>query len=505
MTFDAARLVEQTFAKKVRITLLDDVRCIVSGLHPDDASYFYHEYALHVEGYFFQPKYKLGIWDGKTHFFTEEGKTYNNLLPEIVPKIKSMGYKMELNDKRIGKSVVVDAVTEDYFSHIVDPKTGEPFSIREYQTDAVNAVTEEGFGVIIAGTGAGKSIINSVLADLYGKKGLRTLTIVPAVSLISQTYEIFKMLGLDVGQYSGDIKDLDHTHLVSTWQSLQNNPKIVKDFQVVIVDECQSTRSKVINELINDYGKHITHRFGLTGTLPKAKADRMTIFVSLGPVRYEVHAHTLIEAGWLARPNITILQLDDQARIDQLAGGKALKKSELSLDERKDMYDSETSFLQQDLPRRQWIADFITEKGSARKGNVLCLVNNITSGKKLAKLIPGSHFLHGSDDQAIRKQVYDLFETENNIIVIATVQIAGVGLSIDRIFNLIFLDGGKSFIRTIQRIGRGLRKGKDKDSVDIVDICGNLEYSRKHLSARVKYYKDAKYKHKKITADYISG
>jgi superfamily II DNA or RNA helicase len=212
--------------------------------------------------------------------------------------------------------------------------------------------------------------------------------------------------------------------------------------------------------------------------------------LSLGPVRYTIAASTLISSGWLSIPNITVVQLDDQRRIEQL-----MEQNETTKDpDEKITYDNEIAFLNSDKLRWSWIASFIVEKGSAQKGNVLCLVSSVIVGKRLAKLIPNSTFLYGKDKQEVRQRVYDLFETNDDLIVIATVQIAGVGLSIDRIFNLCYVDGGKSFVRTIQTIGRGLRKGKDKDSVDIIDICGNLKYSKDHLTKRIKYYKGAHYK-----------
>jgi len=334
------------------------------------------------------------------------------------------------------------------------------------------------------------------LIDLYGKQGLNTLTIVPSISLVQQTKNTFEFLGLDVGEYSGTSKNLNHTHIVSTWQTLQNNPKIIKQFQVVVVDECHGAKATVIKQLLNEYGKDIVHRFGLTGTLPKNKADNITILLSIGDVKYTIAAHTLITAGWLATPNITVLQLNDQKRLQDLLDQQPPDET------KKITYDNEITFQRQDAYRRQWIADFIIEKGAAHQGNVLCLVNNVPVGKKLSKMIPGSIFLHGSDDQAVRQTAYDTFEHNDNVIVIATVQIAGVGLSIDRIFNLIFIDGGKSYVRTIQSIGRGLRKGKDKDSVDIIDLCGNLDHARRHLSSRVKFYKESQYKFKKVQVNY---
>ena len=60
----------------------------------------------------------------------------------------------------------------------------------------------------------------------------------------------------------------------------------------------------------------------------------------------------------------------------------------------------------------------------------------------------------------------------------------------------------KSFIRIIQTIGRGLRKAPDKDSVEFTDICSDLKYSRKHLTERKKFYREAQYPHKVKKVEY---
>ena len=154
---DINKFVEQTFAKTARITLKDEVHCIITGLHPEHAKVFYDEYSYYVDGYFFRPKYKLGVWDGKSHLFSMEGRTYNYFLSELIPKIKAFGYKIETNDKRVGKFTEPDQINEDHFSHIADPKTDEPIKIRDYQLAAINLCLDNGAGIVLAGTGAGKA------------------------------------------------------------------------------------------------------------------------------------------------------------------------------------------------------------------------------------------------------------------------------------------------------------------------------------------------------------
>jgi superfamily II DNA or RNA helicase len=58
----------------------------------------------------------------------------------------------------------------------------------------------------------------------------------------------------------------------------------------------------------------------------------------------------------------------------------------------------------------------------------------------------------------------------------------------------VLIEPGKSFVRVIQSIGRGLRKAEDKDFVDIYDITANTKYSKRHLTERKRFYKEANYK-----------
>jgi len=64
------------------------------------------------------------------------------------------------------------------------------------------------------------------------------------------------------------------------------------------------------------------------------------------------------------------------------------------------------------------------------------------------------------------------------------------------------IDLGKSFIRIIQTIGRGLRMDKDKEFVSVSDVCSDLKYGKKHVRERVKYYKEAKYPYQKTVVKY---
>jgi len=102
-------------------------------------------------------------------------------------------------------------------------------------------------------------------------------------------------------------------------------------------------------------------------------------------------------------------------------------------------------------------------------------------------------FVSGEVKTKNRKEEYDEIKTATNKIIVATYGVAAVGINIPRIFNLVLLEPGKSFVRVIQSIGRGIRKAEDKDHVEIWDLTASTKYAKRHLTERKKYYKDAKY------------
>jgi len=55
------------------------------------------------------------------------------------------------------------------------------------------------------------------------------------------------------------------------------------------------------------------------------------------------------------------------------------------------------------------------------------------------------------------------------------------------------VDAGKSFIKAIQSVGRGLRRSGDKNRVKVVDVYSKLKFSKKHSNERKKHYKEAEY------------
>lgn len=459
-------------SKKCYITVRDEVFCQLSGLEPQDFAVLDNKFAIMVEGAFYMPLYKLGRWDGKVRFLDKTGKIYFRLLDEVTPYLEAWGYEIEIRDLRRPVGIVETRIDEEWFTRKPNHELG--VKLRPYQLNAVNTALDHTSGFIIAGTGAGKTLICAGLSDVMAHNGLRTLVIVPSADLVDQTYGTFSMCNIDVGTYSGAKKDLSHAVVIATWQALQNNPAIVEDFQCLIVDEAHGASAKVVGDLINNHGKNIAFRFGCTGTFPKPKIDQMTLRGAIGEILVEIPAHWLIEQGYLARLEIEPVELQENVE-EEFAD-----------------YGAERSFINKNPDRLDFIADLVIARAE-QYGNTLVLVNSIKQGKALQKLIKDSVFLEGATENEVRAEWYHMFEKVDGLIVIATFGIAAQGISIDRIFNFMMIDAGKGFVRSIQSIGRSLRKAHDKDEVHCVDVHSSLKWARKHFRERKKWYTEAKY------------
>lgn len=491
--------------RRATVHILDEVNVKITGLETEHNKLFYEAYGIFAENYFFNPKYKLGSWDGKIRYYRADGSTYYHLLDEILPKLVALEYDINLIDDRAGIFQSPPQVDNTFFSHIAWPDSEEPIVLYEHQLRVINSLIKDGSGLAIAATGAGKTLICGALCISYNKAGVRMIVIVPSQDLVQQTVTEFQMLQVDVGEYSGTKKDLDHDTVVSTWQALQNNPTILNSFGGVIVDEAHGLTGPVLRSMLLETGGRLVHRFGVTGTLPKGKADALCVKLAVGPVKAVVPASELIQAGILAKLDIHIEQLEEDFTQQYQEFLKvSIAKPQPTYIQFKDRYfpdfQAEKDYLLKNKARTQFIAERIYQ--ISLTGNTFVLVNGVDFGKKLAELIPGATFVYGNDKIKARRQIYNLFKTENNLVVIATVNIASTGINIKRIYNLCLVDIGKSFTRVIQSIGRGLRVASDKDHVDVFDITSDLKYSKKHVAERVKYYKEAQYPHKKKTIPY---
>ena len=477
--------------KQCKIVIKDEVNIKIEGLDLDVRKKLSNQFKYRIPYAIHMPAYKLGRWDGCVAFFQLGGSTYMNLLPEILPILEKYNYNIELDDRRqeFGE-LKFSSVTKDTFANKVWPEghpiAGEPVVLRDYQIEVVNNFLENPQCLQEVATGAGKTLMTAALSASVEEYG-RSIVVVPNKSLVLQTEEDYINLGLDVGVYFGDRKEIGKTHTICTWQSLNSMMKASKngvapvtitdfleDVICVIIDEVHQAKADALKTLLTGPMANIPIRWGLTGTIPKEKYEFASLHVSLGEVVNQIAASELQEMGVLAQCHVNILQTQDYNEYTN--------------------YQQEMQYLVTDSTRIEWLAGKIND--IKQSGNTLILVDRISAGQALAELIPGSTFVSGAVKVKDRKETYDTIREGTNEVIIATYGVAAVGLNIPRIFNLVLVEPGKSFVRVIQSIGRGIRKAKDKDSVQIWDITSSCKFSKRHLTKRKAFYKDANYPYK---------
>ena len=281
--------------RKATIKMLDEINVAILGLTQDDLSLIYERFGMYDKDYIFKTNYKTGTWDGKIRLVSKTGLTSIHYIEEVISELIELGYTLKLIDNRNPVQWEVPTVTETFFE-----KYG--VILGDHQVESINALLENRGGISIAATGAGKSyVIGAVVKILQEYMKLRCLVIVPSIDLVNQTADEIRVFKNDVSTYSGTKKDTSSIHLVSTWQSLQNNPQIISRYNAIIVDEAHGTKSNILKNMILTYGKNSLFISGVTGTLPKHEAERAQIQYVLGKPVSSIEGRALMDKGWLAK------------------------------------------------------------------------------------------------------------------------------------------------------------------------------------------------------------
>ena len=482
---------------RCKIIINDEVNVKIEGLPVEIRRKIANKMKYEVPYARYLPQYKLGRWDGKVGFFGLGGNGYVNHLDTIINLLTESGVEIEqIDDKRQKVDLKFDKIDKDYFANKTWPKghlcEGQNIELRDYQVDVVNNFLKEPQSLQEVATGAGKTIITACLSSLCEKFG-RTVVIVPNKSLVTQTEEDYVNVGLDVGVYFGDRKELNKTHTICTWQSLNILDKkdkagestlslatFLDGVKTVIIDEVHQAKADVLKKLLTHHLKNSPIRWGLTGTVPKEQFEFQSILAGIGPVVNQISAKELQDKGVLSKCHVNIVQLLDT---------NVYKN-----------YQEELKYLTTNKKRLEYMAKLITKIKNT--GNTLILIDRLTAGKELQSLIPDSVFIQGETKLEDRKEQYDEVSSTDNKVIIATYGVASVGINIPRIFNLVLIEPGKSFVRVIQSIGRGIRKAKDKDFVQVWDICSTAKFSKRHLTERKKFYREAQYPFNITKVDY---
>lgn len=456
----------------------------------------YQEFGVFADGYFFDKRYKAGIWDGKIRGVRRDGTFYLGLFKEVKEYLdKQSEYIVEVDPKFSNSEVDDKEKLKEEFYSITNTMLNSvncDLSPRYYQWRAALKAFYFKRMIVEHCTGAGKSLTISILINFILNKhpDFKILVLVPRIDLVEQMAEDYAMAGISkdkIGKFTGEFKDFDEPIIVSTWQSMHTQKFLLTKFNVIIADECHGLKAETVRSVAEN-AINAEYRIGFTGTMPDPKAEKMLIVGVLGFVGDIVKVAELAEQKMIAIPKIHVpfLKYTKEEVKKIKAGQKGLPG--------KDAYIYEQKFLFKHDLRNELIYK-ISKKFTSRNQNMLILVSKhehceAIKNKLISRGITPVIVTGELKDIEERNRIRKSLEESGGQVILATTGVYSTGISIKRIHAIIFAAAGKSKIQTLQSVGRGLRldKRNDKTQLYLYDFADDLEYSSDSLNVRMQYY-----------------
>ena len=280
---------------------------------------------------------------------------------------------------------------------------------------------------------------------------------------------------------------MDSYDNLSTWQSLYKMPKSYFDsFGLVVGDEAHLFKAKSLTSILTKLDQ-CKYRFGLTGTLDGMQTHRLVLEGLFGTLNKVISTKKLIDEKTLSDFKIKSIVLTYSEEECKIVKGMN--------------YQEEMDYIVTHSKRN----DFIKDLTLNLKGNTLILFQFVEKhGDVLHKLISDStdrkvFYVYGGTDTKTREDIRAITEKEKDAIIIASYGTFSTGINIRNLHNIVFSSPSKSRVRTLQSIGRGLRKSESKDTATLFDIADDFSYKSKrnftinHFQERINIYAEEEF------------
>lgn len=434
----------------------------------------------------FHPKFKARLWDGKICLIDRRSNSlYYGLLDELEKTSKERDYnviKSGFPEHENDEDLLILALKQLIADLNIHSK-GKKIEPYDFQINGVLQALKHQRKLIVSPTASGKSLMIYLLLQMLLRHTThKILLIVPRTSLVEQMFSDFQDYSSEIDWnteenchrlYQGKSKESPKRIVISTWQSIYGLPeKWFEQFGAVIGDEAHGFKAKSLIKIMTSLTK-CKFRIGTTGTLDNDK---------------DAKVHPLVLQGLFGSifTAATTKQLQDRDIISNILVKCVILNYHPDICKKlvKMEYDDEIKFLENHNKRNNFIRDLVYEL----KGNTLVLFKHLDHGKTLFDILQqkcdktdnkrkifyicgsGKNKTEAEDREIIRK----LIETENDAVIFATFGTFKEGININRLHNTIYAIPIKSPITTKQSIGRGLRKGDDKDKLKHYDIIDNI-------------------------------
>jgi superfamily II DNA or RNA helicase len=388
-------------------------------------------------------------------------------------------------------NLVIDFCNKNEFNYeVIDkrnrleikPESLNNISLRDYQKNAVIKCLQIGRGIVKSPTGSGKTAIIASIINSFVKENRKVLVIVDRLNLMLQHREMYTKYGIDdkiISLNGGGYRyEPNKKVCITTIQSARELLNYY--FDCVIVDECHKASSHIYREFLKRINSY--YRFGFSATPYPEKDDvkKFNVISYLGEIIYEVGFDILVSESFINEPRIYFLKYSSNKNYD------------LTNRPYSEIYD----LLIVKNHDRNYFISYVANK---LKGKTIVFFKIIEHGKNIESIFKKYFhkqlfYIDGSINPVERKNIIDKFNSYDDNCVLLTSTIADEGIDFNNVHNLILAGGGNSEIKTLQRIGRGLRP-TDVGVTNIIDIYDtHNKILLRHAKERMKLYKENNFK-----------
>ncbi|HLR84669.1 MAG TPA: DNA repair helicase XPB, partial [Nocardioidaceae bacterium] len=183
---------------------------------------------------------------------------------------------------------------------------GEDWSLRPYQTEAVESFWHGGSGVVVLPCGAGKTLVGA--ASMAQAQATTLVLVTNTVAARQWKEELVRRTSLtedEVGEYSGTRKEIRPV-TIATYQVMTTRRKGVythlelfdaRDWGLIIYDEVHLLPAPIFRMTADLQARR---RLGLTATLVREDGHEDDVFSLIGPKRYDAPWKDIEQQGYIA-------------------------------------------------------------------------------------------------------------------------------------------------------------------------------------------------------------
>ena len=351
-------------------------------------------------------------------------------------------------------------------------------NLRPYQEQAVkhavSMLTERGNSLIVAGTGAGKTIMMaSAIGNFFrgfrsvNKRSPHVLVLVHRKEIHNQNRSKFELVNPDIAtsEITASRKSVNgyvHFGMVQTVANIM--PELTKSgslFDLIVIDEAHHSAASTYEDIINANKKGNPDAALLGVTATPNRGDEMPL-IHLFDNYYQITTKFLIDSHYLVRP--TFIDLTPEFRLKS----GATEKGHLSKNCRNDL-EGEVIINQ--------LCDKYLEVKEPGKSVIFAPSHDFCERVYNRLKALGRHpaYLRAGIDEETRDKELERFENTDDCEELINVDICTEGYDFPPLRNLVDFDTNGTHGQWVQKVGRVLRLAPNKISCSVIDFGGNVE------------------------------